>query len=386
VKQGHIYIHGTIGSYIDPEGSEVKGVELLDVISQVKAQAPSQNYLVHIKSPGGLVDAGNQIYDYLESLKASAQVDTISDGDVGSIATKIFLVGQNRTIIDGHEFFIHNPWTQTKPGDSNQIALELHALKQTEAELRTFYQQKTQITEQGLKGLMDVETGMSADQAVTLGFATSKAKASKVKAFALLTTQNMPKENLTVGQRFGQLLDMIVGKSQIKALDLEAEGGKKISVSSEDPANLVGADAIVTDEAGNSAPAPDGEHKLADGRILVVSGGKVAEVKPAAAAQAPAPTAAPAAAATPAPTVPQPSALETELQNKVKALETELAAMKAVNIDDKINAAIDGLKNSLVSGKTPTKAINTNGQGTVSQGPKLSPIQQKMVALQQKEK
>jgi hypothetical protein len=136
---------------------------------------------------------------------------------------------------------------------------------------------------------------------------------------------------------------------------------------------------MVTDEAGNTAPAPDGEHKLADGRILVVAGGKVADVKPAAAAQAPAPTAAPA------PTVPQTSALETELaaaKAELAAMKTELAAMKAVNIDEKINAAIDGLKNSLVSGKTPTKAINTNGQGSVAQGPKLSVIQQKMLALQ----
>lgn len=381
MKQAHIYIHGVIGSYIDPEGKEVKGVELLDVIAQVKAQGEASHYLVHIKSPGGLVDAGNQIYDYLESLKAKAQVDTVSDGDVGSIATKIFLAGQERTITEGHQFFIHNPWTQTQPGDSNKIALELNALRQTEAELRNFYQSKTQITEQGLKGLMDVETGMSADQAVTLGFATRKAPASKVKAFALLKSQNMSKENLTVGQKFGQLLDMIVGnKAQIKALDLEAEGGKKISVSAEDPANLVGADATVTDEAGNSAPAPDGEHKLADGRILVVSGGKVADVKPAAAAQAE------PAAATPAP-APAPSAMETALaaaNAKIAALESDLAAMKTVNIDEKINAAIDGLKNSLVSGKTPVKAINTNGQGTP--GPKLSPVQQKMLAYQQKNK
>lgn len=374
MKQGHINIHGTIGSFTDGKGQEIKGVELLDVIAQVKSQPNATSFLVHIGSPGGLVDAGNQIYDYLQSLKQQGtQIDTISDSyvtpegevrsGIGSIATKAFLAGTNRTIIEGHEFFIHNPWTQPQPGDSNQIALELQALKQTEAELRSFYQQHTSVTDAGLKGLMDNETGMSADQALTLGFATKKIAAQKIKAFAQLKN-NMAKENETVGQKFGKVLDMMLGNTQPAApapttppapaptkamVPLELEGGVKVTSSAEDPNNLNGSD--VTDEAGQ--PLPDGEHKLADGRVLVVAAGKVAEVK------MPAAAAAPAALPTP-PVAPVPTALEQALQAKVTALETELATMKT-GTQAQIDEAINALKDSLVSGKSPAKAINNNG-------------------------
>lgn len=373
MKVANIYIHGTIGSYVDPKGQEVKGVELLDVIQQIKAN-PADVYLVNIKSPGGLVDTGDQIYDYLVSLKATSKVNTITGGDVGSIATKIFLAGDERTIVEGHEFFIHNPWTQPQPGDSNKIALELQGLKQTEDKLRGFYQSKTGITAEGLGALMDNETGMNADQAVTLGFATKKIGATKIKALALNST-NMSKEKLTAGQKFaakiGDILDQVLGTSQVKALQLTTDKGT-ISVSSEDPNNLTGADATITDASGNAAPAPDGEYKLEDGRIAVVAGGKVTEVRAAAAASA----------ATP-------SANEAALQAKITALEKELATAKAapnpapaapaptVNVDEKIAAALAELKNELNAGKTPVKAINNNG-GNGKGDKELSPIQMAM--------
>lgn len=390
--QAPIYIHGNIGSYTDPSGKEVKGVELLDVIAQVQSHPGSKSFLAYIGSPGGLVDAGNQIYDYLESLKAQGiQVDTISDSyvdaatgesrqGVGSIATKIFLAGQNRTIIEGHEFFIHNPWTQPQPGDSNKIAVELQGLKQTENELRSFYQQKTKITDVGLKGLMDVETGMNADQAVALGFATKKMKAVKVRAFALHKSTIDMTKNLTPGQKFAQqigaVLDQVLGtKSAIKAMVLEGDKGK-ISVDVEDPAALVGATVVTVDEAGTPTgqPAPDGEHKLTDGRILVVAGGKVTEVKaPAAAAATP--------AATTGTSAPAAAAVDTAaLQAKITALEQanakqaeELNALKAVDVNAQITAAVTELKNSLVSGKAPVKAHNN--QGNAGKEKELSPIQ-----------
>lgn len=380
MKQGHIYIHGVIGSFPDPQGQEIKGVELLDVIAQGKRQPDATSFLVHIGSPGGFVDSGNQIYDYLISLRnAGIQVNTITDSyinergelkhGVGSIATKIFLAGEERTIIEGHEFFIHNPWTQLQPGDSNQIKTELKALEAAEAELRNFYQHHTKITQEGLKGLMDKETGMGADHAVELGFATKKIAATKVKAFALI------KSNIKTMS------------TNIKALDLELEGGKKVSVNSENPDNLVGADAVVTDEQGQASPAPDGEHKLADGRVLVVSGGKVAEVKAA-------PSAAPAAAATTPAAVPNPlAALEQKfaaLEQTNAALKAELDALKAVDITAQIKAGVDAgineFKNSAVAGQTPVKAFNNNGQVNGSKLFAYKSIPEQMKELQEKRK
>lgn len=382
MKQGHIYIHGTIGSYLDEKGKEVKGVELLDVIAQVRAQGDTKNLLCHIASPGGLVETGDQIYDYLVSLKKHGyKVDTITDTfpdpvsgkvfqGVGSIATKIFLAGDERIIIEGHEFFIHNPWTQPSAGDANQLALELESLRQSEAKLRAFYKQKTGVSEEGLKGLMDVETGMNAEQAVALGFATKKIAPVKVKAFARIKSTINMKKKLTPGQKFaakmGEVLDQILGMNGgIKALDLPLEDGSSVSVSSEDPENLVGSDVTVTNEAGEVEVAADGEYKLADGRVIVVSEGKVAEVKTAEADDDAGDPGAPDVSA---------------LQAKIAALEKanaaqreELAALKAVDIDAKIKDAVTSLKNEISAGTTPPRGSNI--KGARKQGKELSPIQ-----------
>lgn len=374
MKQGDIYIHGLIGSFLDPDTKqEIKGVDLLNVISQVKRQPEALSFLVHIGSPGGLVDTGNQIYDYLISLKQKGiKVNTITDSyidpdgeikqGVGSIATKIFLAGDERSIIDGHEFFIHNPWNQPEAGDSNHQAIELAGLKQTEAELRAFYQSHTKITDVGLKGLMDNETGMNADQAVTLGFATKKVGTSKVKAFAF--KKNTMSKEKTLGQKIGDILDMALGnkpsaldlplatKAVVKALDLPLEDGGSITTDAADQTGLVGSNITIMDSTGAPVPAPDGDYELADGTIVTVVGGKATAVGQ---------EAAPAPGATPDPNAPPaPNAQAQEIAQ----LKAELAALKAqqpVDVQAQINAAIDNLKASMVSGKKPVGAINNFG-------------------------
>lgn len=376
VKQGSIYIHGLIGSFLDPETKqETHGVDLLNVISQVKSQPDALSFLVKVGSPGGLVDTGNQIYDYLMSLKQKGiKINTITDSyispegeikqGVGSIATKIFLAGDERSIVDGHEFFIHNPWNQPEAGDSNHQAVELASLRQTEAELRNFYQTHTKITDVGLKGLMDNETGMNADQAVTLGFATKKVKTSKVQAFAF--KQNTMSKEKTLGQKIGDILDMALGNKPVASftpakqaaaapvsLDLPLEDGTSITTDATDPANLMGSNITIMDSTGASVPAPDGDYELADGTIVTVVGGVVTAVGQ---------EAVPAPGATPAPNAPPaPNAQAQE----IAALKAELAQLKAaqpVDVQAQINAAIDNLKASMVAGKRPNAAINNFGE------------------------
>jgi ATP-dependent protease ClpP protease subunit len=271
VKQGNIYIgptpenpEGVIGSYTDEKGMQIKGVELIDVIGQVKNQPQASSFLVRIKSPGGLVDSGNAIYDYFESLKAQGiQVDTITAGDIGSIATKIFLAGTNRTIVDGHEFFIHNPWTEMV-GDSNKVALELTALKQTENELRSFYQAHTKITDAGLKGLMDAQTGMSADQAVTLGFATKKLSASKIKAFALLKpNSDMSKENFA--QKLIAAIDSAFTNHKAEGVAAPAQAAASPAPTDGSASPLMGKPVMIDGQA-----APDGVYTVVGGMVTAV--------------------------------------------------------------------------------------------------------------------
>ena len=99
---GNIYISGQIGSF---DGTP--GIELIDVVSQVKKQPKATAFNVHINSEGGLVDVGFDIYHYLKSL--GKPITTIGSGIVASIATVIFMAGSKRLIRENTPFMIHLP-------------------------------------------------------------------------------------------------------------------------------------------------------------------------------------------------------------------------------------------------------------------------------------
>lgn len=276
---GDIYINGSIGSYEDAQGNLVRGVELVDVIQQYNSVKHNSIILVHVKSPGGLVETGNDIYNYLESLKKDHTVNTTSDGDIGSIATKIFLVGQDRVIGSGDQFFIHNPWTEAGAGDSNHLDAVSEYLKKEESNLRKFYLEKTGVTEEGLKPLMDAETSLTSEQAVNLGFATRQKQA--IQALALIKNQNtMSKSNLE--KIADTLLRKIKGEAQekpeAKSLLVDLEGGVQVFVFTEDDV-LEGKNVVVAEEGEpTEIPAPDGPHTLADGRTITVEAGIITAV------------------------------------------------------------------------------------------------------------
>lgn len=345
---------GVIGSYYDEDAKkEIRGIELIDIIAQVKQFPNATSLLFHCEGPGGLVDVGNSIYDYMESLKAQGIiVDTITDGDIGSILTKPFLSGMTRTILDGHNLFIHNPWNQPQPGDARSQEFELSMLKQTEAQLRAFYQQHTKITDVGLKGLMDKQTSMNADQAVALGFATQKI-GNKIKAFALLKpNSNMSKEKVTtetLAKKIGDFIKEITGiKAEMPGVALPAK-------AADSP--LLGKAVMI-----DGVAAPDGAY--------TVVGGMVTAVEPVSEEQnEPAPGGGTAQPGNPNPAAgAQPNALEAkvtalELANKAQA--EELASLKAIDVNAAIEKALGDFKNTLTagSGKGPVKNINNNGYG-----------------------
>jgi hypothetical protein len=65
-------------------------------------------------------------------------------------------------------------------------------------------------------------------------------------------------------------------QKKVKAMELKLADGRTVNSDAADEAGLV----------GSATDAPDGTHALDDGRSIVVAGGKITEVKPAAAPQA----------------------------------------------------------------------------------------------------
>lgn len=125
---------------------------------------------VGINSYGGEIGEGLAIYNALK--RSKAKVRTRCDGFACSIASVIFMAGDERVMSDPSMLMIHNGWTSAT-GDAKALRKQADDIeKMTEASI-SIYKQAVSIEEDELRALMDAETWLGPDEAVEMGFATS---------------------------------------------------------------------------------------------------------------------------------------------------------------------------------------------------------------------
>lgn len=176
---GKIFINGLIGSI---EGES--GIELLNIVQQAKSQPNATSFEVYItETPGGVVEVGDDIYNYLVSLDQKTPVTTIAKGLCASISTKIFMAGRNRVIYEGCEFMIHLPMLSADYLNSNELEEATEEMKKLDKDMVEFYSKSTGTEKEAIYPLMRNETYLTAEQAVNLGFATEIKKPVKAVAY-----------------------------------------------------------------------------------------------------------------------------------------------------------------------------------------------------------
>lgn len=126
---------------------------------------------VHINSYGGEVAEGLAIYSALRRHKA--RVRTTCDGFACSIASVIFMAGDERLMSDASLLMIHNAWTSAwgvNAADLRKLADDMDTITSAS---KAAYMARVSITEDELTKLMDAETWISPADAVDMGFATA---------------------------------------------------------------------------------------------------------------------------------------------------------------------------------------------------------------------
>lgn len=125
---------------------------------------------VYINSYGGEVAEGLAIYNMLKRHKA--KVKTVDDGFACSIASVIFMAGDERIMSNASLLMIHNAWTYTY-GNANDLRKQASDLDTiTQASINA-YMNHVNITEEELKNMLDDETWVSPQDALEKGFATA---------------------------------------------------------------------------------------------------------------------------------------------------------------------------------------------------------------------
>ncbi len=267
-------IYGDIGEEIPDsifeEGNNAISAKFVSEFLEQNKEAT--DITVRINSRGGDVQEGWAIYDLLTN--SGKRVKTVGEGKVYSIATIIFLAGDEREMMKNADGLIHNPFippfTLADQYESDDLLKIAESLKQEEAKILDFYVSRTGSAKETLAKYMSEDTKLSADDMLMLGFATKVIEPVKAYAYLKLNKIEMnEKEFKTFGEKLDVIIDKIKNFSRITPADqtMTDKDGKEFKLEKESGAPAVG------DKA-----SPDGSFTMADGKTIVISGGVVTEV------------------------------------------------------------------------------------------------------------
>lgn len=247
---GKINIIGNIGNDVDALGNVVKGVELIDIVEQVAVlrKEGAVAFEVTIKSLGGFVNVGFDIYDYLKSIPES--VTTIAVDECASIATVIFLAGDKR--IANCPLMIHNPWLGGVSGDADQLQEAADDVRFEEDRLIKFYADHTGMDKMALDALMKNETYIYPDAAFKLGFTTElptiKINNKAVYKAVAKLKEDMSKDTKALMTKMDEFIksakQLVGGRSQVKNLSVADESGKTLVITNADGSEITGSPAM----------------------------------------------------------------------------------------------------------------------------------------------
>ena len=208
-----INIYGDICSWACESLGEVssytlsKQLESLDDVSEIK---------VYINSYGGEVAEGLAIYNALRRHKA--KVTTYCDGFACSIASVIWMAGDERVMNEASLLMIHNAWTFASGNASELRKLAEDMDKITQASVEA-YKAHSNLSEEEIKAKMDAETWILPSEALEWGFATKVDKTENEKA-----SQNA----------FKHLVDIIMAHQKAEAEDDDDDGEPKTEEPTDD--------------------------------------------------------------------------------------------------------------------------------------------------------
>jgi ATP-dependent Clp protease, protease subunit len=208
-------------------GEDVRASEVIPKIQAEKGETIE----VNIMSVGGSVVEGMAIYDTLRN--TGKKIITRALGQACSIASVIFMAGDEREVGDNAEIMIHNALVGVC-GNKHELSEFIDRLDGIDQKLINIYASRSSLNENQVRELLDKETFMDADEAVKNGFATSKADAlALVAKYNLKQTEKEPVIMATEEETKAGFLSHMMAyfKSDVKA---EGEEEKKEEPKAED--------------------------------------------------------------------------------------------------------------------------------------------------------
>jgi ATP-dependent Clp protease protease subunit len=160
-----VLIYGDITSWPWLE-SDVSSYNLAQIIQHSDADT----IRVKINSYGGEVSEGLAIYNALRN--HPAKVTTECDGFACSAASVVFMAGEERLMNDASLLMVHHAWSYVS-GNAKEMRKAADDLDKISNAAAQAYRSVMTINEDELEKLLDEETWITPEEALSYGFATA---------------------------------------------------------------------------------------------------------------------------------------------------------------------------------------------------------------------
>lgn len=226
--EANLSIYGDITSWEWFE-SDVSSYTLSKQLEALPSTIAKVN--VYINSYGGEVAEGLAIYNALKRHKA--KVVTYCDGFACSIASVIFMAGDERVMSNASLLMIHNAWTFVQ-GNSKELRKQADDLDVITQASVNAYMSSVNITEEELKKMLDNETWLASAEALEKGFATSVVNDSSNSNVA---NQSFKKSLIEMVLEFSKMQKEEDSEDEEKQADDEEDENKDNSNDDDDTSN-----------------------------------------------------------------------------------------------------------------------------------------------------
>jgi ATP-dependent Clp endopeptidase proteolytic subunit ClpP len=180
-RAAEIVIYDEIGAF---------GIPAKAFLDELKAIGPVAELTVRINSPGGSVFDGVAIYNALK--RHDAAITVWIDGIAASIASMIAMAGDEVVMPENAMLVLHNP-SGLVAGTAADMRAMAEALDRMKAGMVAAYREKSGRSDAEIEALMQAETWLSAQEAVSLGLADRVEAPVKMAAhFDLSRFRNPP--------------------------------------------------------------------------------------------------------------------------------------------------------------------------------------------------
>lgn len=269
-----IKIYGEIVPFEEQWIIDQGGYVNLSVVQEQLKKAEGADVTVKIRSFGGDVETGFTIYNELRryARENKAKVTTLGEGQVASIATVIFLAGDERILTEHTEPFVHNAWTYSM-GDSKTLQRVATELDKCNIQIAEHYALHTDLTKEEALELMENETSITPNEAVAMRFATKVEEVLRPVALKRFSTNNKLNTMSNKTKRLTFYAKKTLGMVSNK-LVVTADGKDLDFYELEDDAVIK-----VGDKAYYDGIDADGSFIMPDGETYVFVAGELTEIQ-----------------------------------------------------------------------------------------------------------